>query len=78
MNQEQIELAIRMVSGGRVQHPAVVELCEALAKILASPEERLAMSVQDQMPDSAVMVQVVTPETLPDEVSKVVKGKKAK
>ena len=76
MNKEQIELGLKMVAMGRLNHPALLDFVDALAVVLATPEERLAMAVQDEMPGSAVMVQVVTPETLPDEITKVLKPAK--
>ena len=76
MNKEQIELGLKMVAMGRLNHPATLDFVDALAVVLATPEERLAMAVQDEMPGSAVMVQVVTPETLPDEITKVLKPAK--
>lgn len=47
MNQEEITLALRMLAMGRANHPATLVLIDALAVVLASPEERLAMTVQD-------------------------------
>ena len=75
MNREDIALGLKMVAMGRLNHPAADALCDALAVVLANPEERLAMTVQDS---PTVTYVEVTPETLPAHVATVLKGKKAK
>jgi hypothetical protein len=48
LNLEDIQLAFRMISMGRPHQEAAQKLAEALAVLLASPEERLASMVVEE------------------------------
>lgn len=47
MNKEDIATGLRMLAMGRANHPATDALTDALAVLLATPEERLSLTVQD-------------------------------
>lgn len=40
MNADEIKLAFRLMAMGRVNHPMVEQLAEAVAKLLETPEQR--------------------------------------
>lgn len=51
MTRDEISLGFRMVAMGRPNQEAAEKLIDALAVLLASPEERLASVVQDAPAD---------------------------
>jgi hypothetical protein len=70
MSHEEISMAFRMIAMGRHNHETVQKLSELLAVVLATPEERLALTVQDEpietRPETAIESTQTADAPVPD------------